>query len=266
MTEPKLEPSDEVVEALEGLLNIMEHCSVTDGMCCCGDDMATHSDPMNCGHSPVDHGQYVAEQAFERARAAIAAYQKAAALDIRGEARTESSTPEMEQAREAAHGLVSALDSGWWSDFLRDDVGIVARALLTALESGRPASNTPGAPTALASAARAVIYQRFSTYKARNGREVGIQDSSGEMCWIVPFDAIAGLERALSAARPTPAVPSGWKDVLTKVEALLRHAPIFETTDDGAYPRGINTVSVLVDVRRLLSPNQPSPEGQGEEK
>jgi hypothetical protein len=22
--------------------------------CCCGEDMETHSSPMNCGHSPVD--------------------------------------------------------------------------------------------------------------------------------------------------------------------------------------------------------------------
>lgn len=46
------------------------------GSCCCGDDMERHSDPMSCGHTPVDHGEYVArgvyESAVEPARALLA--------------------------------------------------------------------------------------------------------------------------------------------------------------------------------------------------
>jgi hypothetical protein len=49
----------------------------------------------------------------------------------------------------------------------------------------------------LAAAARGVIDAMFSTYKAKNGREVGIEDKSGEKCWIVPFDAMFELETAL---------------------------------------------------------------------
>ena len=51
---------------------IIEHCDVTEGVCCCGDDMATHAEPMSCGHSPVDHGSYIASQWLEEARAALA--------------------------------------------------------------------------------------------------------------------------------------------------------------------------------------------------
>lgn len=58
-------------EALRGLMAVMEHCSVTDGMCCCGDSMDKHPSPMFCGHSPIDHGQYAADQAYEVARAAL---------------------------------------------------------------------------------------------------------------------------------------------------------------------------------------------------
>ena len=43
-----------------------------------------------------------------------------------------------------------------------------------------------------------VFDNRRSTFTARNGRKVGIQDDSGEKCWIVPFDDMADLERALA--------------------------------------------------------------------
>lgn len=49
-------------EALRKLVDSAEsifiNCSVTDGVCCCGDDMETHPSPMFCGHTPVDHGVY----------------------------------------------------------------------------------------------------------------------------------------------------------------------------------------------------------------
>lgn len=37
-------------------------------VCCCGDYMAGHSDPMYCGHSPVDSGEYHAGLMVEAAR------------------------------------------------------------------------------------------------------------------------------------------------------------------------------------------------------
>jgi len=43
------------------------------GVCCCGDDMETHSPPMNCGHSPVDSGEYYAASAIMQTRAALEA-------------------------------------------------------------------------------------------------------------------------------------------------------------------------------------------------
>mgnify|MGYP000846790213 FL=1 len=50
---------------------IIEHCDVTEGVCCCGDDMDTHAEPMSCGHSPVDHGSYTASQWLDEARATL---------------------------------------------------------------------------------------------------------------------------------------------------------------------------------------------------
>lgn len=41
---------------------IFMHCTVTDSVCCCGDNMEGHSDPMSCGHSPVDRGSYAVDQ------------------------------------------------------------------------------------------------------------------------------------------------------------------------------------------------------------
>lgn len=45
--------------------SIFTHCSVTDGVCCCGDNMEGHSHPMSAGHRPVDHGSYMADQWLE---------------------------------------------------------------------------------------------------------------------------------------------------------------------------------------------------------
>jgi hypothetical protein len=63
------------IAELEALVSrgraIMENCSVTTGVCCCGDDMEKHTSPMDCGHSPVDNGTYTADQWHEEACAAL---------------------------------------------------------------------------------------------------------------------------------------------------------------------------------------------------
>ncbi|MBD3844289.1 hypothetical protein IED13_01165 [Bosea sp. SSUT16] len=64
-------------------------------------------------------------------------------------------------------------------------------------------ANLAAAAPDLVEAAKDVIASRSSTYKARNGRSVGIQDDSGEMVWLVPFGQMALLEAALSKATPT---------------------------------------------------------------
>ena len=57
--------------ALNGCIAAIEHADMADGVCCCGDNMDNHSEPMNCGHSPVDAGEYHAHQALTAARAAL---------------------------------------------------------------------------------------------------------------------------------------------------------------------------------------------------
>lgn len=66
-----------MLAALKGLISTMEHCSVSAGVCMCGDDMASHPDPMSCGHSPVDMGQYHADAAYKTAHEAIRAAESA---------------------------------------------------------------------------------------------------------------------------------------------------------------------------------------------
>lgn len=53
---------------------------------------------------------------------------------------------------------------------------------------------------AMAEAIREVLANKTATFKARNGREVGIQDDNGEKCWIVPHEPMGALEAALSTA------------------------------------------------------------------
>jgi Lar family restriction alleviation protein len=62
-----------LVSELEGWLNIAHHCEITDGCCCCGDDMQNHLDPVGCGHSPVEHGSYVARRMVESTVTALIA-------------------------------------------------------------------------------------------------------------------------------------------------------------------------------------------------
>jgi hypothetical protein len=50
----------------------------------------------------------------------------------------------------------------------------------------------------VAEAVQEIIDQVYSTYKARNGREVGIEDDNGEKVWLLPDDAYQAL-RALSS-------------------------------------------------------------------
>ena len=61
-----------LVEVLKACVSSLERADTAEGVCCCGDNMESHGDPMNCGHSPVDMGDYYARKALE---AAIAAYE-----------------------------------------------------------------------------------------------------------------------------------------------------------------------------------------------
>lgn len=67
------EAQRKMLAALEGVVSIAEHCTVSAGVCMCGDDMANHANPMMCGHAPVDMGQYHMDGAHKDAVAAIAA-------------------------------------------------------------------------------------------------------------------------------------------------------------------------------------------------
>ncbi len=64
-----------LVEALKACVSSLERADTAEGVCCCGDNMESHGAPMNCGHSPVDMGDYYASKALEAASAAIAAYE-----------------------------------------------------------------------------------------------------------------------------------------------------------------------------------------------
>lgn len=63
---------DEAREGLKGWLNIAAHCNITDGSCCCGEDMRNHSPAMDCGHVAVDHGGYVTDQQIRATEATLA--------------------------------------------------------------------------------------------------------------------------------------------------------------------------------------------------
>lgn len=102
-----------------------------------------------------------------------------------------------------------------WLDFIAERK---ARAERRPSPEALPASGVE----AVLEAAKDIIASRSSTYKAKNGRVMGIEDDSGEMMWIVPFDEMAALEAALTSA---PA-PEDRDDVVRELETLSREWPI----------------------------------------
>jgi len=66
--------ADRLAEAVIGAQQIVLHCEITDGSCCCGEEMVRHSNPINCGHQPIDHGQYQADKWLEGSVDLIAAH------------------------------------------------------------------------------------------------------------------------------------------------------------------------------------------------
>jgi len=65
----------QVVEALRGWETVAAHCEIGNGVCCCGDSMDGHSNPMECGHTPVDKGAQYADATLAQTIAALAAVQ-----------------------------------------------------------------------------------------------------------------------------------------------------------------------------------------------
>jgi hypothetical protein len=62
----------ELLAVLQDLLGVLEHVSLESGICCCGDNIANHDHPMNCGHSPVDSGTYYGDMAIAAAEKVVA--------------------------------------------------------------------------------------------------------------------------------------------------------------------------------------------------
>ena len=62
-----------LVSQLEAWLEVAKHCSITEGVCCCGDNMKGHADPMDCGHTSTDHGTYHAHMLVKSTQSALAA-------------------------------------------------------------------------------------------------------------------------------------------------------------------------------------------------
>src|SRR6185312_4635837 len=72
-------------------------------------------------------------------------------------------------------------------------------------------NHRPAVEAEVVEAARELLAARFETFKARNGRMVGVQDDSGEKVWLAPFDEMAALEHALTSSAPA----SAWRDMVS---------------------------------------------------
>lgn len=63
---------DQLLSALERMLQCYSMADHRVGYCCCGDSMDRHGDTMYCGHSPVDAGEYNAEMVIKDIEQTIA--------------------------------------------------------------------------------------------------------------------------------------------------------------------------------------------------
>jgi len=120
---------------------------------------------------------------------------------------------------------------------------------------GRSNAASPSArELALEEAARNLVAVRYDTYKARNGKLCSIEGDDGEKAWIVPFDAMAELESALSPDHADAVRERAWyfsagdtvPKWLEKVEkgncTLTFGVDVVVTSKDGGYevrPQGI---------------------------
>jgi hypothetical protein len=50
------------MKALREFVDFVRQAPVSSGVCCCGDDMEKHADPMSCGHAPVDQWDHSLSQ------------------------------------------------------------------------------------------------------------------------------------------------------------------------------------------------------------
>ncbi len=53
---------------LDGWVSLAENANIESGICCCGDNMEGHANPMSCGHSPTDSGAYYCEKLHEQSK------------------------------------------------------------------------------------------------------------------------------------------------------------------------------------------------------
>ena len=70
---------------LNNWLGIAANCAIESGVCCCGEYMKNHSNPMSCGHSPVDMADSAVNGAIEKTDKALASTPASAYAELRKE-------------------------------------------------------------------------------------------------------------------------------------------------------------------------------------
>ena len=125
-----------------------------------------------------------------------------------------------------------------------------ADAIVAALQSPPPVVSGK----ALVTAARDLLAGMSSTYKARNGREMGIEADDGEKCWIVHSDLIAALEGALETVPTPPVVEEGRREALARIIDPEAFRSVDEQLQEllSVHPRGDE---VIVAARALCEDN-----------
>jgi hypothetical protein len=120
-------------------------------------------------------------------------------------------------------------------------------------------------------AARDLLAGMSSTFKARNGREVGIEADDGEKCWIVHSDLITALEATLAASPTPPTAQPGEverlreaRDAVLALAASVVRGVAAEKRNQGERQSALNYAARRIEdlrARAILTPSESGEAG-----
>jgi hypothetical protein len=164
------------------------------------------------------HSKEAYQAAYNVIATALKAHAAPAPSDEAGECWVRVHKPTLNDLSAIGEAAESALlsEKGWteigravW-DLISEDAEVSdwSNAIRGKFYSGKkgPEAGVP-AGMVLVQAATELLERMSSTYKARNGREVGVQGDDGEKVWLVHSDEIEALRRALENT-PKQATPT----------------------------------------------------------
>lgn len=199
--------SQQLLAALKRLLECYKMADHHDGYCCCGSPMATHDDPMNCGHCATDAGEYSAGLVIKEMEADIAAAEAAQSVGQADRHDNDAGATWAEAQRICDLPPVDEAIRAFVDDNTGDNATAIVATVLEAVNAQQPASAKPVAvpDDVIASVERSLtdawrLGQAMYQYASGNsGKAMTMaQETQNE------FNQVKGRVRAMLSAAQKP--------------------------------------------------------------